>query len=454
MILIIGGGITGLAVAFELARRDVPFLLLEKSQRPGGLIRTEHVDGFTLDAGPDSLLALKPSAIRLCEEIGLGSRLISSTPPRTAFVLKRGRLHPLPSPSVLGIPTGLAALAGYSLLTWGARARLALEPLVPPAEVADESVAAFFERRFGRATVSLIAEPLLGGIHAGRVGELSMRSLFPRLVEAEAKPGRVLRNLRSRGPADPDGLFRSLRSGMGELVEALVTRLPAGSIRLGAAVESLTRGSSSWSVATDAGTVEAAAVILAAPAHAAATLLSSLDPAAAQICATVPYVSTASIALGWRRADVPHPLAGSGFVVARRHNALRITACTWVSSKWPGRAPEGHVLLRAFVGGAHDPHAAALDNEELVSTAVHDVSATLGIAAPPVLARVYRWPDSGAQHTVGHRARMAALGERLGSLPGLSVAGAGFDSIGIPDCITHGRRAAAAAADYVTMGPP
>jgi oxygen-dependent protoporphyrinogen oxidase len=165
----------------------------------------------------------------------------------------------------------------------------------------------------------------------------------------------------------------------------------------------------------------------------------------------VPYVSTASVALGWARADIPHPLEGSGFVVARRHNAMRITACTWVSSKWEERAPPRHALLRAFLGGSHDPAAATLGDDELIAAAVRDVSSALGIRTSPVLARVYRWRDAGAQHNVGHRARMAGLGARLRALPGLFVAGSGFDSIGIPDCVAQGRRAAAEAADYVRI---
>jgi oxygen-dependent protoporphyrinogen oxidase len=209
--------------------------------------------------------------------------------------------------------------------------------------------------------------------------------------------------------------------------------------------------SRSWSIADRRQTHEAEAVIIAAPAHRAAALLAALDGEASEICRQVPYVSTVSIALGFRRQDIAHRLQGSGFVVARRHNDLRITACTWVSSKWESRAPEGHVLLRAFVGGAHDPGAVELADEALVDVALHDLSPVVGIHAPPGLARVYRWKDAGAQHTVGHRARMQALRARLAALPGLFVAGSGFDSIGIPDCVADGRSAAAAASDYVRI---
>ena len=166
----------------------------------------------------------------------------------------------------------------------------------------------------------------------------------------------------------------------------------------------------------------------------------------------MPYVSTTSVALGWKRRDVSHPLAGSGFVVARRHNNVRITACTWVSSKWDHRAPADHVLLRAFAGGAHDPGAVDLDDRALIDMAVRDLAPLLGISAAPMLTRVFRARNAGAQHLVGHGARTAALARRIATLPGLFVAGSGFESIGIPDCVANGRRTGGAAADYVRMG--
>ena len=453
MIIVIGGGITGLAAAYELLRRRLPFVLLEASDRVGGLIATERIGGFTLDAGPDSLLAQKPAAIELCGELGLGPQLMATSPPRTAFVLKRGRLHRLPSPSVLGIPTTSAGAMRYDLLSWRARLRLALEPLVPRADPGDESVASFFRRRFGPDTVDLIAQPLLGGIHAGDIEHLSIASLFPRLVAAERHPRKVMRALRSQPPVGHvrDGLFRALRDGMGALTSAIVTSLPPAAVRLRSAATSLGARDGAWHVGHGGTSVAAGAVILAAPAPTAAALLAPLDPDAARICGGVPYVSTASIALGYRRAQIAHPLRGSGFVVARAHNRLRITACTWVSSKWEARAPRDHALIRAFVGGTHDEDAVDLQDEELIGMAAAELSPVLGISGAPVLARVFRCRNAGAQHTVGHQGRMRELAERLRRHPGLFAVGSGFDSIGIPDCVANGRRAAAEAADYVTM---
>lgn len=452
MIVIVGGGITGLSAAYELARRHVEFVLIEASPRLGGLIRTEHTDGFTIDAGPDSLLVQKPAAIQLCEELGLSRQLMATRTPRTAYVLRDGRLYPLPSPSVLGIPTSLAALWRYDLLDWPARMRVAMEPFIPASAIEDESVASFFRRRFGAATVDLIAEPLLGGIHAGDVEKLSMRSVFPRLTQAAQQPGGIARNLGGVPRSADTGMFRALRGGMADLVSGIERTLPRGAVRTNCAATEIQRRGSRWTLLAGSDRIDASGVILAAPAPLAGSLLRPLDPDAAQLCDAVPYVSTTSVALGWRRRDVTHPLTGTGFVVARRHNNVRITACTWVSSKWDHRAPADHVLIRAFAGGAHDPGAVDLDDQGLIDMAVRDLAPLLGISAAPLLSRVFRARNAGAQHLVGHGARTAALAQRLALLPGLFVAGSGFESIGIPDCVANGRRIGGAAADYVRIG--
>ena len=449
MIAIIGGGISGLAAAYELTRRQRPFMLFEASERLGGLVRTEHVNGFTIEAGADSMLVQKRAALDLCEELGLAPHLLSMKRPRAAFVLHEGRLHPLPAGSLLGIPSTWRSLAAYTLLPLGARARLALEPLIPAAtSTEDESIAAFFSRRFGSATVSRLAQPLLGGIHAGDVHTLSVRALFPRLVEAE-RSGSVLRWARQtiRGRRG-DGAFRSLPGGMSDLVHAVEQRLPPDAICRREDVRSIERRDTAWHLSTERRTVTAQAVIFACPAYAAGSLLASIDADAARICGSVPYVSTVSVALAWPRAAVGHPLEGSGFVVVRGSKDLRLTACTWVSSKWDHRAPAGHVLLRAYLGGDHDQTAVDLDDREIIDLVVRQLSAILSITGAPDLARVYRWRQHGAQHTVGHLARMAELQRALSRHQGLFVTGSGFRSIGIPDCIADGRSVAVEAGAF------
>lgn len=434
---------SGLAAAYQLSTRGLPFRLFEASGRLGGLVRTERVDGFTIEAGADSMLAQKRAGIDLCAELGLSPHLISTNTPRTAFVLYRSRLYPLPSPSMLGVPATWTGLLRYDLLPVAARVRLALEPLIPRGGSGDESIGDFFARRFGRATVGLIAQPLLGGIHSGDVSSLSLRTLLPRLADAERR-GSVLRWIRRvASTPDPGGAFRSLAGGMGELVDAIQARLPAGSVALNAAVQSIGRG---WTVRTADGDFPCAAVIVAAPAHAAARMLAHVDAEAAALCAGTRYISTASVVLAWPRESVRHPLRGSGFVVSPENSRVRLNACTWVSSKFEGRAPAGSTLLRAFYGGGLDPSAIDLSDAELIDTAVRELSPVLSITGAPRLARVYRWREAGAQHDVEHPRRVAELQRRLAQLPGLFVAGSGFKTVGVPDCIADGRATAEAAA--------
>jgi oxygen-dependent protoporphyrinogen oxidase len=472
--VIIGGGIAGLAAAFELASHsrhvpEPPFIVLEASDRLGGLVRTEHIGGLTVECGADSMLVQKPAAIELCQRIGLGERLIPSTPPRTAFVYANDRLHPLPSPSVFGIPGSWLGLAHFDLLPPPARMRVALG-LLPSVrsgstqEAEDESVASFFRRRFGQEAVDLIAQPLLGGIHAGDVERLSIQSTAPRLLADDLRtrydaPASSTQAAASRteasGPARAE--FRSLAGGMGELVDRIEHELPPNAIRIRSAALEITRASErgsapTWCVTSAAGPMYAASVIVAAPAFAAAKLFGSLDPELADLCAATKYVSTASVTLAWPKATIPHPLDGSGFVVAPKHSNLRITACTWVSSKWAHRAPAGTALLRVFLGGALDPDILSLSDSELIRIAVDDLVRVLGTSTTPAFSRVTRWPNAGAQHDVGHRARMARIEERLAALPGIFVAGSGFRSIGIPDCIADGQAAAAASMRYVKIG--
>jgi oxygen-dependent protoporphyrinogen oxidase len=446
-VLVIGGGVTGLAAAYEVARRGLRPRVLEAASRAGGLIFTDHAGGFTIEAGADSVLTAKPAALELARELGLEPEIQTVRPPGGAFVLRGRTLFPLPRPSLLGIPQSWRALAGYSLLSPAARARLAIEPLIPSRrDREDESIGSFFRRRFGRAAVDLIAQPLLGGIHAGDIDTLSMQSLFPRLLDTERTHGRVFGAPAgsSAGPSPGASPFASLRGGMGTLVHALARRLGPGAIRYASPVHHIRRIDGGWRAGED----EARAVILAIPADAAASLLAPIDADAAALCARVPYVSTASVALAWPRTAIAHPLAGTGFVVARRHSDVRITACTWVSSKWEDRAPEGTVLLRAFIGGAHDPDVVSLSDDALVAAVRGDLDGVLGITGAPILTRVYRWPHAGAQHIVGHLSRVDALERRLAGHGGLFAAGSGFRAVGIPDCIADARRVAAAAADY------
>lgn len=449
-VAVIGGGVSGLSAAYELKKRKRSVVVLERTARPGGVIQTEHVDGFVIDAGPDALLVQKPAAVALCNELGLGDRLFPTKLPRTAFILRDGKLHPLPGASVLGFPTRIMPMLKSTLFSIHGKLRMGAEVFVPKRRGSeDESIAGFVGRRFGSEAVTYIAEPLLAGIHAGDVDRLSMRALFPRLVEAEAKTGSVIRTLRRiRGPVNSEGMFRSFPNGLAELVDGLTRAVPKDSIRLSSNVTAIEAGDGFTIRIEGKPPIHAAAVMVALPAFAAADLLRPLDADLAAMCETIRYFSTATVAFAFPREAVRHSLRGTGFVVPRAEG-ISITAAAWISSKWPQRAPDSHVLLRAFLGGARDPDVLSKTDQELTTAALRDMSKILGIRGEPILTRLYRWHRSSPQQEVGHGQLMQRIDSALARHPGLFISAAGFRGVGIPDCIADARATAATAAGYV-----
>jgi oxygen-dependent protoporphyrinogen oxidase len=450
-VAVVGGGITGLSAAYELQRRGCTTAVLEAGDRPGGVIRTERFDGWVVDCGPDAILAQKPAGVTLCRELGIADRLVTTLLPRTAYVLRDDRLHPLAEGSFLGFPLSFRALALSSLFTPVGKARMAAEVLVPRRTWHgddDESIGAFVRRRFGQEAADYLADPLLAGIHAGDADALSVRTLFPRLVEAERQSGSVLRAFRAmRMTRSPQGAFVSLPGGTGELVDALAAALAPGTVRLSARVTEIHRAGE-YTVDWAGGSVRCRAVLLCVPAYVAGGLLRALDTAVAGACDAIPYASTATVAFGYRRDQVAHPMQGTGFVVPRAERRA-LLAGTWVTSKWPGRAPEGHVLLRAFLGGGRDPHRLARTDDELTEDAREELSELLQISGAPLFSRLTRWTRQSPQYEVGHLQRLGRIEQGLMAIPGLFITGSGFRAIGIPDCITDGRETAALAASFV-----
>jgi oxygen-dependent protoporphyrinogen oxidase len=452
-IAVIGGGIAGLAAAYELSRRQIPFVVVERAPRAGGVIFSEEIEGFTIDGGPDSLLIQKPEAIALCRELGLGDRLVSTKLPRIAYIQRGGRLHALPAASVLGIPTRPGPFIRTSLFSWAGKIRMGGELFIPPRrDDADESIGAFMTRRFGREAATYLAEPLLAGIHAGDVDRLSVRALFPRLVDAEREHGSLLRAFGIRNPQsairNADGAFKSLPGGLSEMVRALVAALGEANIRLNNGVDAIT-GRGPFAVRTSDGeTIEAESVIVATPAYVTSPLMRERDEELSRLAGEIRYASAATVAMAFRRDQVRHSLTGSGFVVPRVERT-GILAASWLSSKWPNRAPADRVLMRAFLGGARDPQALERSDAELIATSLAALRPLLGIAGDPLLTRVYRWDRGNAQHEVGHLARMTAIDRALARHPGLFLTGSGFRGAGIPDCVADGRRVAAQAAEWM-----
>jgi oxygen-dependent protoporphyrinogen oxidase len=463
-IVIVGGGITGLSAAAAAAARarevgrPISITLLESSGRLGGNIVTDRVDGFVIDAGPDSWVASKPQATALAKELGLGGAIIGTREDtRRYYVVWDGRLHAVPEGIVLGVPTRLGPLVGTRLFTWSGKLRMALEPLVPARRYEgdeDESIAAFASRRLGREAADRLVAPLLGGISAGDANELSVRAAFPQLVAMENDYGSLTRGMwaarRKRAAAGPEAskasAFVSLVGGMGALVDALHERIRASgvTVHLKTPVRSIERAAESESryrVGIEGETIAADAVLMAAPAHVVGSLLGKLDADAGGRVSTLAYGSTATVFLAYRKSDVQHPLDGVGFVVPRSLGRP-ILASTWVSSKWAHRAPEGHVLLRVFFGGASGEDVLAADDAHLATLARRELRALMNLEGEPLWSRAYRFRRASAQMRVGHLAMLRGLRERMSeSAPGVLVAGGGYGVTGIPDCIRDGQAA-------------
>jgi oxygen-dependent protoporphyrinogen oxidase len=419
------------------------------------VILTEEKAGFLLEGGPDSILAQKPEGVALCRELGLGDRLIPTNPElRAVYILRGRRLHPLPEGMMLAVPTRLLPFLQSGLFSWPGKLRMGLD-LVRPGRQGngDESIASFLRRRFGPEAVERLGEPLLAGIHAGDPERLSILATFPRFRDLEVKHGSLVRGMwaaprpKPKPGARPPAAFYSLRGGLRELVEALASRLPQDSIRTGAAVRSLAREGDGYAVGLEGGeAVRARGVIVAAPGPKIAPALEGLLAEASRTLAAIPFASTATVLLGYRREDVGHPLDGYGMVVPRTEG-LRTTATSFVSTKFAHRAPAGHVLLRGFLGGARDGSVLELSDEEMVEAVRRDMTPVLGLRGEPVLTRVFRWPGGTPQLEVGHLDRMRAVERAVGAVPGLHLTGAGVWSTGIPDSVADATRVAAAAAE-------
>jgi protoporphyrinogen/coproporphyrinogen III oxidase len=461
-VVIIGGGITGLSTAYALQERarlaGIPLActLVEARERLGGVILTERVDGFVIEAGPDSLLTQKPWGLELCHRLGIGNRLVGTNDrQRTVYILWGGRLQPLPAGLMLIVPTRLGPLLRNQLLSWPGKIRMGLEYLLPPRPSnRDESLAAFVRRRLGSEALDKIADPLLAGIYAGSSHDMSLLATFPRLRELEVTHGGLIRGMLAQrrtfhqassahSPA-PTALFMAPQGGMVEIVEALCSHLDQVVLRLGETVQRVlphsnsAAGAQGYAVHLDrATTLQAEAVVFATPAHITARLVEGFHPRLAEALGAIPYVSSATISLAYRRRDVPHPLDGFGFLVGK-HEGRRITAATWSSSKFPHRAPADHVLIRSFVGGVGREPLVWRDDAALSQLVCEELRGILGITTAPVLARVYRWGRANPQYLVGHLERIDAMEQMLAPYPGLFLAGSAYRGVGVPDCIHQG----------------
>lgn len=454
-IAIIGGGISGLSAAFALEQRrnsgtPLEYVLYESSLTFGGVLRTEHVDGCVVEAGPDSFLTEKPWAADLCRQVGLGEQLIGSNDAeRKTYILVKGRLIPIPDGLMFMIPTKILPVVLSPLFSPATKLRMSREWFHPPHKAdADESVASLVGRHYGPEMVDYLADPLLAGVYGGEASQLSVRAVLPRFAEMESKYGSLGRAMLAAHKKMAQGsnaaarpLFTSLKDGMQSLIEMVLKRLPASSLRPNTPAQALQLQDGGWLVSAGCGTDQFGAVIVATPASAAASLLHATQPELASELASISYRSSVTVALGFHR-DVRASLPpGFGFLVPRSENK-RLLAATFVHNKFPHRAPAGRALIRCFLGGSRDGPILELPDDEILRLARVELRQILGLSAEPLFTRVYKWKASMAQYAVGHLDRLERIERLRRHLPGLALAGNGYRGIGVPDCVRSGQEAA------------
>ncbi|PYV14518.1 MAG: protoporphyrinogen oxidase [Acidobacteria bacterium] len=471
-VVVVGGGISGLAAAYRLARAreagaPVEEFLIEASGRLGGVIRTEKFGGFVIEGGPDSFLTEKPEAAALCRELGLGGELLGSNDrDRRTYILHRGRLVPLPDGLFLLVPTRLWPMVWTRVLPLGSKVAALREFFRRPHPSdgsADESVAAFVSRHFGQAMVENIVDPLLAGVYGGDSEALSAPAVLARFWAMEKQTGSLTRAVlaahRARPrdkPAPP--LFTTPEGGLEGMVRALAARLASERFLLNRKVLALERrparaGERPWTVRMNEGAaLEADGVVLALPAYETAELVAGFDAKLASLLSGIPYSSAVTVALGYDTNEVRLP-PGFGFLVPHREGR-RLLAATFVHAKFPRRAPPGRALIRAFLGGTRDAEIADASENEIVAMVLGELGEILGLRSKPLFQRVYRSPRAMAQSNVGHLERLRGIEERLAEHQGLTLAGNAYSGIGISDCIRTGEAAAKRAVAQAAEGRP
>lgn len=458
-VVIVGGGMSGLAAAYRLHKLDpaLKLTLIERDERLGGKILTDTLNGFVLEGAADSFLARKPRGVGLCEELGIADQLYGRDPRHAkTFVKADGALYPLPAGLSGMIPTNLEALANNPLISPAGKKRLAQEVTLPPrpksADNDDESVSSFVSRRLGREVYEKLVEPLMSGIYAGDGDQLSLAATFPQLRQLELNHGSLLKGLTAAPESAPSGQkyppFVSLPGGMATFVQAILDQLPTNTIVTGRSVATISRNvnQSYQIVLADGASLAADALIFATPAFVTARLLEPVDATLAAAHAAIPYASSAIVTLAYEEA-IPQP-EGYGYVIPRIANS-DVLACTISSNKWHGRAPADGLLVRVYLGHYGQRDVTQDSDAELLALAQQEVAETLDLTATPTFHRIYRWPLSMPQYILGHLDRLAQMATRLPNQPGLFLAGAAYRGVGIPDCIREGEDAAQAAIQYL-----
>jgi protoporphyrinogen/coproporphyrinogen III oxidase len=451
-IAIIGGGISGLAAAFTLeeqrrAGAPVEYALFESSPRFGGVIVTECVENCLVEAGPDSFLTEKPWAADLCRKLGLTDQLIGSNDAqRKTYIRVNNKLVTLPDGLMLMVPTKVMPALLSPLFSFRTKLKMAREWFHTSNQAsADETVASFVQRHYGTQMVERLADPLLSGIYGGDASQLSMRAVLPRFLEMETKHGSLGRAMLAVGKKTPPNsarpLFTSLKDGMQVMVDTLVAWLSPSALYLNRPVQSMRPQENGWQISAGDESYAFDAVIVATPAHFAATLLQDASHELASELRAIPYSSSVTVTLAYDekvRAMLP---PGFGFLVPHCEGK-RLLAATFVHNKFSHRAPAERALIRCFLGGSRDQQILHSSDEEIVRIVREELQQILSLVAEPLFTRVYKWNAAMAQYTVGHLERVDRIRHLSESLPALAMAGNGYRGIGVPDCVRSGVEAA------------
>lgn len=455
-VAIVGAGISGLSAAYALKKAGWEPRVFDTRSRAGGVLETTHAGDCLVEGGPDSYLAQKPWATALIQELGMAGDLIGSNDGRRkTFIVRNGRLVPMPDGLLMMIPTRLFPMIGTPLLSWRAKLRMGRELFRPAprrARDTDVSVARFLRDHYDQEVVDYLAEPLLAGVYGGDPERLSAASVLGRFVDLEREYGSLTRGVlasrrkhagRRPGNSAPGSIFRTLRNGLGSLVGRLVQSIGPENLHLGESVERLERTNEGFRLHLAGSIFDASRVILAIPAYGASNLLKPFEPAASALLGQIPYNSSATVVLVCDLAQLPEPPAGFGFLVPRRGRQTMVAA-TYVQNKFDYRAPEGSAIIRCFVGNAAEQDSGLRDDATLTAAVLADLQRLTGFQMKPKAVRIFRWPRAMAQYEVGHAAKVAEIRERMHGVEGLFLAGNAYEGIGIPDCVRSGQEAAAA----------
>jgi len=466
-IAIIGGGITGLSTAFflqeKLKEQAIPadFILIESSERLGGKIITERVGDFVIEGGPDSFLSQKPTGLMLCRKLGLADCIVQTNPiDKAIYIQSHGKLQKFPEGMNLMVPGKVTPFLLTPLVSPHGKARMGLDLLIPrKSNAEEESIGSFVRRRLGEEAVETFAEPILATIYAGDVEKLSLQATFPQFSGMEEKFGSLIwggwmrrwdAHLAGVAPLakkteikkqESLSLFVSLKHGLSSLIQALREQFKEGELQTAKQVLSVSPKQNGYEIVLRDEKLFVDAVVMTTDAVTAGQFIKPWDEPLSGHLSSIPYVSTATVSLGFRRKDVAHPLNGFGYVIPRSDRKT-ILATTWSSTKFEGRANTEEVLIRSFVGGAHQEELVDLSDAELIDAVLKELWPVLGIIGEPIHSRVFKWRKANPQYNIGHLSRVAEIEKEAAKHPGFFLAGAAYKGVGIPDCIQQGWEAA------------